>query len=76
MKAAPAFTYKCPHCGWVFYPYRDGDRTGLVPLHNYPDDSNIICPGAEQKPRDSLSDRRTLWKDLPPGDGEVCYGGN
>jgi|ERR1700722_2987244 len=49
----------CPHCGKT-YPKLYADR--LVPVHKYPN-NGTRCPGSEQTPRNSESDRRPLWKD-------------
>lgn len=55
----------CPHCGWVFAAQRAWNGCGLVPPHHYPDEKTY-CPGSEQAPRNPESDRRVLWKDIPP----------
>jgi DNA-directed RNA polymerase subunit M/transcription elongation factor TFIIS len=56
--------YMCPHCGMIFE-----NLTGsLIPIHKWERGHNdcIRCPGSEQAPRNPLSDRRPLWKDMTP----------
>jgi hypothetical protein len=52
----------CPHCGKVFDPVK-GD--GSIPSHSWPEPLRQVCPGSGQHPRNPLTDRRPLWKDLP-----------
>ncbi len=53
----------CPHCGFLFPA-----RGGLVPIHKWEKEPKVCvrCPGSEQAPRNPLSDRRPLWKDMTP----------
>lgn len=69
--------YMCPYCGWKF-----DVRENLVPSHvltvyhpsemsaaaleSGASEESIDCPGSGQYPRNALSDRRPLWKDLEP----------
>ncbi len=50
----------CPYCGWQY------NGAGLVPHHTYGPFDAQDCPGVGQGPRNPESDRRPLWKDLPP----------
>lgn len=52
--------WKCPHCGRLFTILIGR----LIPIHELPDTlTNIRCPGSQQTPRNTDSDRRPLWKD-------------
>jgi rubredoxin len=53
--------YMCPHCGWIYDAAKETDS--LVPGHHYPEESDKVCPGSRQVPRNPHSDRRPLWKD-------------
>jgi len=56
----------CPHCGELFAPEI---MTGLIPTHDFPKPCRTVCPGSGQHPRNSLSDKRPLWKDQYLGEG-------
>lgn len=65
----------CPHCGWKYDPKAfarpgdDGQFYVLVPAHVWwttHEGVNVECPGTGQHSRNSETDRRLLWKDLPP----------
>jgi hypothetical protein len=55
--------FMCPHCGWKYDPSVDGTGYELVPNHRY---DGVTCPGQDQHPRNSESDRRVLWNGLKP----------
>lgn len=66
--------YMCPFCGWCFNALLAHDNpfgSGLVPKHDYAmmglDGTSKEpwkeCPGSNQNPRNSESDKRPLWKD-------------
>lgn len=54
--------YKCPHCGEIFHAPRC--RDGLIPTHDFPRLTRRVCPGSGNAPRNAMSDRRPLWKDI------------
>lgn len=59
MKKPKYIKMMCPHCGELFrYNVR------LIPTHDFPKPCRMVCPGSGQIPRNSLSDKRPLWKDL------------
>lgn len=62
--------YKCPHCGFEYRPadahWASQHPWDAVPTHDFPKPCRAVCPGSGQHPRNAASDRRPLWKDLPP----------
>lgn len=52
----------CPHCGLTPVAMKDG----LTAYHDYPPMMRQVCPGSQQNPRNSISDRRVLWNGEPP----------
>lgn len=61
MLVEPRSLYRCPFCGGCYDPATVPDGYLLVPLHDY---AGAVCLGSEQHPRNALSDRRPLWREL------------
>lgn len=55
----------CPHCGQLF-AYESLLYNALIPTHDEVPPLRAVCPGSGQAPRNPNTDRRPLWKDLPP----------
>jgi hypothetical protein len=51
----------CPQCGKVFKRHR---LSSLIPNHNN-ENSDGLCKGSRQVPRNSLTDTRPLWSGMP-----------